>query len=85
MCVSNFNICRWAGGAINTENCRVLQLESYETPESTPRSTPNSNVTTFRRDKQPVSEEVIDSSSNFLEVILIMSGSVYQLHVYIYW
>ena len=81
-----YQILIYVGGQeeLLTQKVAELQSESYETPESTPRSTPNSNVTTFRADKQPVRQEVIDSSSNFLEVILIISGSVYQLYLYIY-
>ena len=81
-----YQILIYVGGQeeLLTQKVAELQSESYETPESTPRSTPNSNVTTFRTDKQPVRQEVIDSSSNFLEVILIISGSVYQLYLYTY-
>ena len=52
-----------------TQKIAELHSENCEKLESTRRSTPNSNVTTFRRDKQPLRQEVIDSSSNFLQVI----------------
>ena len=63
-----YQILIYVGGqeGLLTQKIAELQPESYETPESTPRSTPNSNVTTFRKDKQPVRQEVIVLQVTFL-------------------
>lgn len=51
-----------------TKKIAELHPENDEAVDNTPRRTHNTNVTTFRRGKQPIRQEVIDSSRNFLQV-----------------
>ena len=56
-----------------TQKIVELGPENIETLESTSRRTAHSNVITFLRDKQPIRLEVIDSSSNFLQLICLLT------------
>ncbi|CAB3978456.1 Hypothetical predicted protein [Paramuricea clavata] len=53
-----------------TKKIAELHPENDEAVDNTPRRTHNTNVTTFRRGKQPIRQEVIDSSRNFLQTRL---------------
>jgi hypothetical protein len=58
MFVSNFNMYVCGQEELLTQKIAELHRENYGTLKTTSRRTPNSNVTTFHRGKQPIRQEV---------------------------